>query len=117
MSRRRVALAILGDALLLVVIILLFQIDQLVNGTLYGYGLVFSNDWAQPYWLLMRVSLALIIVAVILITLWSSHTPRFKKTKQKPLKQRPLLFHSLYAFHRTLHNPLGVLPQVFNTFL
>ena len=49
MSRPRVALVILGDAMPFIVVFVLFQIDQFVNGTLYGYGLEFSNDWAQPY--------------------------------------------------------------------
>jgi hypothetical protein len=78
-SRLRVALVILGDALLLIVVILLLQIDWLVNGTLYGYGLVFSSDWAQPYWLLMRVSLVLIVVAVFLISVVELPHPAFQE--------------------------------------
>jgi len=78
-SRLRVALVILGDAILLVAVILLLQIDQLVNGTLYSYGLVFSNDWAQPYWLLMRVSLILIVVAVLLISMVELPHPAFQE--------------------------------------
>jgi len=79
MSRLRVALVILGDAMLLVAVILLLQIDQLVNGTLYSYGLVFSSDWAQPYWLLLRVSLALIVVAVLLISVVELPHPAFQE--------------------------------------
>ena len=66
--RLRGALVILGDAMLAVALVLLLEIDKLVNSTLYGYGLVFSYDWTQPYWLMFRVTLALIIVAVILIS-------------------------------------------------
>jgi hypothetical protein len=79
MSRLRVTLVILGDAILLVAVILLLQIDQLVNGTLYSYGLVFSSDWAQPYWLLMRVSLALIVVAILLISMVELPHPAFQE--------------------------------------
>jgi len=79
MSRLRIALVILGDAMLFIAVILLLQIDQLVNSTLYGYGLVFSNDWAQPYWLLMRVSLALIVVAVFLISMVELPHPAFQE--------------------------------------
>ena len=79
MSRLRVALVILGDAMLLVAVILLLQIDQLVNGTLYSYGLVFSSDWAQPYWLLLRVSLALIVVAILLISVVELPHPAFQE--------------------------------------
>ena len=77
MSRLRVALVILSDAMLFIVVILLLQIDQLVNSTLYGYGLVFSSDWSQPYWLLMRVSLALIVVAILLISVVELPHPAF----------------------------------------
>jgi len=78
-SRLRVALVILGDVMLLVAVILLLQIDPLVNGTLYSYGLIFSSDWAQPYWLLMRVSLALIVVAIFLISLVELPHPAFQE--------------------------------------
>jgi len=77
-SRLRVALVILGDVMLLVAVILLLQIDQLVNGTLYSYGLIFSSDWAQPYWLLLRVSLALIVVAILLISVVELPHPAFQ---------------------------------------
>jgi hypothetical protein len=79
MSRLRVTLVILGDAMLLVAVILLLQIDQLVNGTLYSYGLVFSSDWAQPYWLLLRVSLVLIVVAILLISVVELPHPAFQE--------------------------------------
>jgi hypothetical protein len=78
-SRLRVALIVLGDAMLLVAVIFLLQIDQLVNSTLYSYGLVFSSDWAQPYWLLMRVSLALIVVAIFLISMVVLPHPAFQE--------------------------------------
>jgi hypothetical protein len=68
MSRLRVALVILGDVMLFIAVILLLQIDQLVNSTLYSYGLVFSSDWAQPYWLLLRVSLFLFVAVIFLIS-------------------------------------------------
>jgi len=61
------------------VVILLLQIDQLVNGTLYSYGLIFSNDWAQPYWLLMRISVALIVVAIFLISMVELPHPAFQE--------------------------------------
>ena len=79
MSRLRVALVVLGDAMLLIVLLLLFQIDQLVNGTLYNYGLEFSSDWAQPYWLFMRVSLVLIIAVILLISMVELPHPAFQE--------------------------------------
>ena len=33
-----------------IVMFLLRGLDSFVNGALYGYGLVFSYDWANPYW-------------------------------------------------------------------
>jgi hypothetical protein len=81
MSRLRVALVVLGDAMLLVAVILLLQIDRLVNGTLYSYGLVFSNYWAQPYWLLMKVSLVLIVAAIFLISVVELPHPAFQEAE------------------------------------
>jgi len=78
MSKARAAIVVLGDALLVGALVLLLEIDKLVNGTLYDYGLKFSNDWAQPYWLMFRLSLVLIVVAVILITVVELPHPAFE---------------------------------------
>ena len=84
MSRLRVALVLLGDAMLCVAIVLIVQIDQLVNGTFYSYGLVFNDAWAQPYWLMLRVCLILIVVAIILISVVELPYPAFEeKAEQK----------------------------------
>jgi hypothetical protein len=79
MSKPRVALVVLADAILIIVIVLLLEIDKLVNNTLYGFGLIFNNDWAQPYWLLLRVTLVLIVVAVILISVVELPHPAFEE--------------------------------------
>jgi hypothetical protein len=79
LSKARVALVILGDAMLVVAIILLLEIDKLVNGTPYDYGLVFNDNWAQPYWLMFRVTLALIVVAIILISVVELPYPSFEE--------------------------------------
>lgn len=34
----------------LMVMVLLVNVDRIVNGVLYGYGLRFSGEWAMPYW-------------------------------------------------------------------
>jgi hypothetical protein len=34
----------------LVVGVLVWQLDFFVHGDLYSYGLVYSHDWANPYW-------------------------------------------------------------------
>lgn len=82
MSRLRVALVVMGDAMLCVVLVLLVQIDQLINKTLYNYGLVFSDSWAQPYWLMLRVSMVLIVVAIFVISLVELPYPLFEENKE-----------------------------------
>jgi len=34
-------------------------IDNIVHGTLYNYGLRFDYNWANPYWILLRIAQAL----------------------------------------------------------
>jgi hypothetical protein len=38
-----------------VLMICLYQIDNIVHGTLYNYGLQFSYNWAGPYWKLTQI--------------------------------------------------------------
>ena len=83
MSRIRAAIVVLGDVMLLVALVLLLEIDKIVNGTLYGYGLVFSYDWAQPYWLLFRGILVLIVVAIILISVVELPHPAFEERTEE----------------------------------
>jgi hypothetical protein len=78
MSKARAALVVLGDTVLIGAVVLLLEIDKLINGTLYNYGLDFSYDWAQPYWLMFRVTLVLIVVAVILISVVELPYPAFE---------------------------------------
>ncbi len=47
---------------------LLLRIDYMVHGTLYGYGLQFSNDWAIPYWTNIRTVFAMNIVILAIVT-------------------------------------------------
>jgi hypothetical protein len=77
-SKLRVALVILGDALLFVALIMMLAIDQLVNGTLYYHGLIFNNAWAQPYWLMFKVGAVAIIAAIFLISLVELPHPAFE---------------------------------------
>ena len=82
MSNLRVALVVLGDAMLCGVLVLLVQIDRLVNITLYEYGLAFSDNWAQPYWLMLRVSMVLIVVAIFVISVVELPYPLFDEKKE-----------------------------------
>jgi len=43
-------------------------VDELINSTLYSYGLVFSYDWANPYWTLLRVTWILLATCATAIT-------------------------------------------------
>jgi hypothetical protein len=45
---------------------LLTIIDSVVHNQLYQFGLKFSYEWANPYWTVLRISLALLgVIAVI----------------------------------------------------
>jgi len=45
---------------------LLTIIDSIVHGQLYQFSLQFSHVWADPYWMFLRISLALLgLVAVV----------------------------------------------------
>ena len=83
MSKARVALVVLGDAMLIAALVLVLEIDQLVHGTLYNYGLVFNYDWAQTYWLLFRVTVALIVIAIVIISLVELPHPAFEETDKE----------------------------------
>jgi hypothetical protein len=86
MSRLRVALVSLGDAMLCVALVLMTEIDKLVNQTLYSYGLQFSLEWAQPYWLMLRISMFSIVAAILLISVVELPVPAFQE-KTEEVKQ------------------------------
>jgi formate hydrogenlyase subunit 4 len=83
MSKARVALVVVGDAMLVSAIALLLQIDKLINGTLYDYGLVFSDDWAQPYWLMLRITLFLIVIVIVILSIIELPYPAFEETTEE----------------------------------
>ena len=83
MSKVRAALVVLGDVMLIAVVVLLLEIDKLVNGTLYDYGLFFSYDWVQSYWLFFRLSLTLIVVAIIIISVVELPHPAFQEKTEE----------------------------------
>ena len=49
-------------------ILVLLQLDWLVNHTFYSYNLVFSLDWAVPYWTFLRIVFGSIFVAVVAVS-------------------------------------------------
>ncbi|MCW3985559.1 MAG: hypothetical protein NWE91_04005 [Candidatus Bathyarchaeota archaeon] len=50
----------IGAVLAIAVALLLFEIDGIVNVSLYGYGLQFSDEWAIPYWMFLQLALGLV---------------------------------------------------------
>ncbi|MBN1245733.1 hypothetical protein JXA31_09095 [Candidatus Bathyarchaeota archaeon] len=68
MSKLRIGFVILVDVLLFTASIMIYYVDQMVNGALYYFGLIFNNGWAQPYFLLSRLSVILIIAAILMIS-------------------------------------------------
>ena len=60
------------------VVVLFLEIDKQINDQLYNYGLFFSYEWAQTYWLIFRISLVLIILAIILISAVELPQPAFE---------------------------------------
>ena len=68
MSKVRIGFVILTDVLLFIALILIYYIDQMVNGTLYYFGLISDSGWLQPYFLLSRISVILIIAAIIMMS-------------------------------------------------
>jgi len=40
-------------------------LDKIVHGTLYNYGLQFDYAWANPYWTLMRIVQAMLVLTAV----------------------------------------------------
>ena len=79
------------DAILFAVFALLLAIDYLVNGTLYDYGLVFSDNWAQPYWLMFRISMGLTLAAIFILSLVELPTSIFDEMPERNQLAEPVL--------------------------
>ncbi len=45
-------------------LVLLYQLDNHVNGTLYDYGLQCNDEWIFPYWSMIRTAMGLLYGAV-----------------------------------------------------
>ncbi len=81
-SKLRIAMVLLGDAMLCVALVLIVQIDNLVNSTLYNFGLSFSDAWAQPYWLMLRLSMVLIVASIFVISVVELPYPAFEEKEE-----------------------------------
>jgi len=70
-------------------IVLLLQVDVLVHGTLYNYGLQFNNGWAIPYWNTIRIVFAILsFVAIASTGLQLYNVTRKKEKKTVDLDQK-----------------------------
>jgi len=69
MSRIRAGFIILADIMLLTALVMIYYIDQMVNGTLYYFGLFFDVGWMQPYFLFSRLFVIVVIVAIVVVSL------------------------------------------------
>ena len=71
---------------------LLTIIDSIVNNQLYQFGLEFNPDWANPYWMVFRISLALVgLIAVaasmnITYFFWKLKKPEMAKVAGEEAK-------------------------------
>jgi hypothetical protein len=83
MSKIRIGFIIFIDALLFIALVLIYYIDQMVNGTLYNFGLISDQGWLQPYFLLSRISVILIIASIIVISSVLLPIPALKEKKEK----------------------------------
>ena len=100
MTKARAAIVIIGDAILITVVAALLQIDKIINGTLYDYSLTFSNDWAQPYWLMFRATVALIVIAVIIISIIELPYPAFEEKTEEELEKKSEKHAARQNLHR-----------------
>jgi len=68
-------------ALAVLTFIMLFQIDQIVHGTLYSHGLQFSDTLALPHWAFHRFALGMLLLIIGLnafLTAITMHRRRYQ---------------------------------------
>jgi hypothetical protein len=66
---KRLLPTIIAVAALVSAAYMLTLLDEFINTTLYSYQLVFSPDWANPYWTLLRVTWIFLAICAAAITL------------------------------------------------
>lgn len=74
------------------VVVLMYQIDEIVNGLLYYYGLQFNYEWAVLYWTYIRLGLAF-AVSMIGIILFCAIMDIMNIRKAKPLEKPAIRLH------------------------
>lgn len=59
-------------------------LDRIVHGQLYNYGLQFSLEWANPYWNLLRILQALLVVIATATTVNAVLSVRKYRSDREP---------------------------------
>jgi hypothetical protein len=65
-QKQHFLLGAFGMAFTIVSIVLVYELDTIVHGLLYEYGLVFDYGWASPYWTIQRLLLAMLATLFVL---------------------------------------------------
>lgn len=87
------------------------QLDQIVHGQLYNYGLIFSVEWADPYWNLLRVTLILLDVIAVSTVISLALTLRKYRAMQKICGRKTRTQRRKTAASPLLNSPEPELPQ------
>lgn len=83
---------VIGIAFAISAIAVLYQVDMVVHGTLYNYGLLFSYEWAIPYWMFERAVIGLLVASAGVNAFSMAYIVLAKKTKeQRPRSVQPKL--------------------------
>jgi hypothetical protein len=75
---------VLTAATSFVSMICLYQIDHIVHGTLYNYGLQFSYEWAVPYWRLAQITFAMSWINIIVALAVQVNKLKIKRKAEQP---------------------------------
>ncbi len=65
----KIAVAVIAETFFFVVVIALLQLDKIVNGTLYNYGLKYNYEWFFEYKIFWSIAIIFIAVLVFVIPL------------------------------------------------
>ena len=87
-----------GIALAVSALAALYQVGLVVHGSLYDYGLLFSPEWAVPYWIYERVVFGLLVATVGVNVSSMAYVVLAKKVKERkpsPVQPRSLVTREL----------------------
>jgi hypothetical protein len=88
-STRSVVFSVIVLAATSFTLYFLNQLDQIVHGQLYNYGLVFNYAWADPYWNILKIIQILLAVAAGATGINLALSIKKDISKKPTLTQRP----------------------------